>query len=145
MTDHDDTEALTRVLAMDGWLGHADELEMFDLRNIADTIVASDWLAAYVARKVEAVERERDEALAVIERVTAALHQGGQTPSIRARAAMVALAEAAKPASCRLLTLDEHLAEVERRIYDGMDGLEYNPDEVARDIVRTYREEVRRG
>lgn len=41
-----DVEALAEVPEADGWLGHDDELEMYDLRNIAATILASDWLAA---------------------------------------------------------------------------------------------------
>jgi hypothetical protein len=44
--------------------------------------------------EVSRLRAELAEARAVIERVTAALHQGGQTPNIRARAAMAALAPA---------------------------------------------------
>jgi hypothetical protein len=73
-TDQDDIEALNRRLA--GVVQQALRDGETDMNagdcnragwHVAEAVLASDWLAAYIARKVEAVESERDEAVAAAE------------------------------------------------------------------------------
>jgi hypothetical protein len=200
-TDHDDTEALALILDKCSLSGQecrkpppryselTDDRNTHWHRRAAEDGESMIQLATYVARKVEGVERERDEArrrssgialahaeqcaldehrqrLAadrraeraererdeareVVERVLAdcdgAIAQesvlGEQVVTVRWLRA--ALAPAIEPASARPLTLDEHLAEVERRIEEmhaDAPGF-YDPVIFA---VRAYREEVRR-
>jgi hypothetical protein len=190
MTDHDDTGALAAaILAVLPNRccepGEACPYDAHDADRLANAILASDWLAAYVARRVEA-ERECDERGRVIERVTALLADrsvigtlnGHEVPLPMVHKADLrdALAPAThihqcasagypghepsssclcicgerfdgrnsaiEPASDRPLIVDAALAEVERRI--GLRACITGTDRHL-DIVRDYREKVRRG
>jgi hypothetical protein len=255
-TDRDDTEALAAVVlaVLPNRCcepGHACPYDAHDADRLANAILASDWLAAYLARQVEVVGRERDvangaldiapevlrlaemsdqigawrkraeqaererdeargespqgfwsqrewedwsnelaalipdddvrgnpegaqesiildtlrgwheeltEARAAIERVTALAASlrrplGGSGPfgagspeqrgcDYAADRLDATIAEPTEPASDRPLTVDEHLAEIERRI--GLRACITGTDRHL-DIVRDYREKVRRG
>lgn len=173
---HRDTEALAELICVNkAQCGSHSYDSRWTCTGRAKAVLASDWLAAYVARRVEVeraetrrwremwdkhgkndllarvaqAERERDEARAVIERVTALLNEAALSPRhvngysyVRARDLIAALGPAAEPASDRPLTLDEHLAEIERRIElrACITGTDRHLD-----ILHAYREEVRRA
>jgi hypothetical protein len=193
-TGHD---ALARVLYASDW--HSADTYDRDTSIIrgryegyAEVILASDWLAAYVARQVEDVERERDEAREAVERVTALVeeweidgrrvgydgheqHENDLLAATVVPALTTALAPTTEPegvgtgagggaprqdtgsawdnrsegcpedpAQAHPLTLDEHLAEVERQL-DTPAWLAPIDHASPAQIVHAYREEMRRG